>query len=94
MRGDARGARAGDILDGRFELGPVAATGGMGVVFRATDRQTGASVAVKTLRGLEGAERFRREVQLLARLHHPGIVTYLGHGQSRDELYGDGVARG
>ena len=80
-------ARAGDILDDRFELGPVAATGGMGVVFRATDRQTGAPVAVKTLRGLEGADRFRREVQLLAGLHHPGIVAYLGHGQSSDELY-------
>ena len=79
--------REGDILDGRFELGRVAASGGMGVVFRGVDRQTGALVAVKTLRGTEGAERFRREVQVLSGLHHPGIVTYLGHGQSQDELY-------
>ncbi|HTS80335.1 MAG TPA: protein kinase [Myxococcaceae bacterium] len=77
----------GDILDGRFELGRVAATGGMGVVFRGLDRQTGALVAVKTLKGTEGAERFRREVQVLSGLHHPGIVSFLGHGQARDELY-------
>ena len=57
----------GDILDGRFELGRVAASGGMGLVFRATDRQTGALVAVKTLRAAEGADRFHREVQLLPR---------------------------
>src|SRR5262249_12520046 len=60
---------------------------GMGVVFRAIDRQTGALVAVKTLRGIEGAERFRREVQVLSGLRHPGIVSYLGHGQVQDELY-------
>jgi non-specific serine/threonine protein kinase len=79
--------REGDILDGRFELGRVAASGGMGVVFRGVDRKTGALVAVKTLRGTEGAERFRREVRVLSGLQHPGIVSYLGHGQSRDELY-------
>ncbi|HEY1417797.1 MAG TPA: serine/threonine-protein kinase, partial [Myxococcaceae bacterium] len=79
--------REGDILDGRFELGRVAASGGMGVVFRGVDRESGALVAVKTLRGLEGAERFRREVRVLSGLRHPGIVTYLGHGQAQEELY-------
>src|SRR5215475_5479382 len=79
--------REGDVLDERFEIGPVAASGGMGVVHRARDRQTGALVAVKTLRGVEGAERFRREVQVLSGLHHPGIVAYLGHGRTPDELY-------
>ncbi len=79
--------REGDVLDGRFEVGPVAASGGMGVVHRGRDRETGAIVAVKTLRGVEGAERFRREVQVLSGLRHPGIVTYLGHGRTTDELY-------
>jgi TolB-like protein/Tfp pilus assembly protein PilF len=79
--------REGDVLDERFEIGPVAASGGMGVVHRARDRQTGALVAVKTLRGVEGAERFRREVQVLSSLRHPGIVTYLGHGSTADEVY-------
>ncbi len=79
--------REGDILDDRFELGRAVASGGMGMVFRARDRQTGALVAVKTLRGVDGAERFRREMQVLSSLRHPGIVTYLGHGRSADELY-------
>ena len=79
--------REGDILDGRFELGRVAASGGMGVVFRGIDRQSGALVAVKLLRAAEGAERFRREVKVLSGLHHPGIVSYLGHGQAEDGLY-------
>ena len=79
--------REGDVLDGRFEIGPVAASGGMGVVHRGLDRQTGAPVAVKVLRGVEWAERFRREAQVLSALRHPGIVTYLGHGRTGDELY-------
>jgi len=79
--------REGDILDGRFELGRVAASGGMGVVFRGIDRQNGALVAVKLLRTADGAERFRREVKVLSGLHHPGIVSYLGHGQAEDGLY-------
>ncbi|MGZ6076541.1 MAG: protein kinase domain-containing protein [Myxococcaceae bacterium] len=79
--------REGDVLDGRFEIGPVASSGGMGVVHRGRDLQTGAPVAVKTLRGVEGAERFRREVQVLSGLRHPGIVTYLGDGRTTDELY-------
>src|SRR5262249_29692448 len=77
----------GDILDGRFELGRIAASGGMGVVFRGLDRQSGALVAVKTLRDTEGVERFRREVQVLSTLRHPGIVAYLGHGLAGGELY-------
>jgi len=79
--------REGDILDGRFELGRVAASGGMGVVFRGIDRESGSLVAVKMLKGTDGAERFRREVRVLSGLRHPGIVAYLGHGQVQDELY-------
>jgi non-specific serine/threonine protein kinase len=79
--------REGDVLEDRFELGRVTASGGMGVVYRGTDRRSGDLVAVKMLRGVEGAERFRREVQVLSALSHPGIVSYLGHGRSGDELY-------
>ena len=81
------GVREGDILDGRFELGRVAASGGMGVVFRGMDRESGGLVAVKVLKGNEGAERFRREVRVLSGLRHPGIVGYLSHGQVQDDLY-------
>ena len=78
---------AGDVLDGRFELERSAGSGGMGVVYRGVDRESGALVAVKTVRSAGGAERFQREVEILAGLRHPGIVTYLGHGSVGDELY-------
>jgi len=79
--------REGDILDGRFELVRVAARGGMGTVFRGVDRETGALVAIKTVAAGDGAERFRREVEVLSALRHPGIVAYLGQGRTADELY-------
>jgi tetratricopeptide (TPR) repeat protein len=74
----------GDLLRGRFEVGEVVREGGMGVVFRARDRETGRDVAIKTL--LEGAsvyaERFERESALLSRLRHPAVVSYVAHGTS------------
>jgi adenylate cyclase len=69
------------------------ASGGMGVIFRGLDRQTGALVGVKTMRISGGLERFEREIQILAALRHPGIVTYLGHGRVADELAADRARR-
>jgi serine/threonine protein kinase/tetratricopeptide (TPR) repeat protein len=74
--------RAGDLIDGRFEIGELVATGGMGRVYRALDRLDGRSVAVKVIRlsGDVAVERFGREVALMAELRHPGIVRYVAHG--------------
>jgi serine/threonine protein kinase/Tfp pilus assembly protein PilF len=64
------------------------ARGGMGVVYRARSPQ-GQAVAVKLLlqlggdRDLERRERFRREVEALARLRHPGVVPVLDAGEER-----------
>jgi hypothetical protein len=64
----------------RYEiLGPVGA-GGMGVVYKALQRNLDRVVAVKLLRGrLTGrpgfAERFAAEVRALARLNHPNVVA-------------------
>ncbi len=81
--------RPGDVLDGRFVLEHAAASGGMGVVYRALDRATGGLAAVKALRlGAADLEtRFLREAETLATLRHPAIVGYLAHGRSDDELY-------
>jgi serine/threonine protein kinase/tetratricopeptide (TPR) repeat protein len=76
-----------DVLDGRFTLERSVASGGMGVIFRGLDRQTGALVGVKTMRISGASERFEREIQILAALRHPGIVAYLSHGRVADELY-------
>jgi len=56
--------------------------GGMGVVYRARHHLTRESAAVKTVnvRSAEHLAAFRREVQVLAELRHPGIVRILDHG--------------
>ena len=79
----------GDLLRGRFEIGPVVREGGMGAVFRARDREGGAVVAVKTLLEASPAsvERFEREAALLASLRHPAVVAYVDHGVFAGEPY-------
>lgn len=80
----------GQLLSGRFELERAASSGGMGVVYRALDRLTGALAAVKAVaaHGSGVEARFLREAETLAAVRHPGIVAYLAHGKSEDgELY-------
>jgi hypothetical protein len=83
-------ARRGEVVASRFEIERPAGKGGMGVVYRATDRNTGAAVALKLLTGTgaELLERFRREARVLAALRHPGIVRHIDDGLSaHGELY-------
>ncbi len=77
--------RAGDLVAGRFELVELAGEGGMGMVFRARDRDTGADVALKLLREEalwheQRRARFKREARVLAELRHPNVVRYVAHG--------------
>ncbi|MFC1852527.1 protein kinase [candidate division CSSED10-310 bacterium] len=60
--------------------------GGMGVVHRAVHRDTGVSVALKTIRGTNEKmlDSIRREIRALARIKHPGIVRILDEGMSED----------
>ncbi len=71
-------ADAPDIPGDRYEVGERVARGGMGVVWRAHDRELDRDVAVKVLDhpGPDDAARARmlREARILARLEHPGIV--------------------
>jgi serine/threonine protein kinase len=64
-------------LPDRYELHEPIGAGGMGVVFRATDRELERAVAVKVARvqiDPAHAERLRAEARVLASLEHPGIV--------------------
>ncbi len=71
---------------GRFTLLGIAGRGGMGVVHRAVDLQTGATVAVKVLHhgGVDSGERFLREAEVLARMTHGGIVRHVAHGATSE----------
>lgn len=78
----------GSLFANRFEIASLAGSGGMGTVYRATDRHSGGTVALKLVRAGSGssdeAERFLREAQLLSELRHPGIVAHIAHGQAPD----------
>ncbi len=69
---------------GRFETEKEIGHGGMGLVYRARDLQSGGLVALKVLYEREGpnAERFSQEAAMLAELSHPAIVHYVHHGVS------------
>ena len=72
----------GQLLDGRFELTDLVARSNMASIFRADDRQTGESVAIKVpLMALEsdiaGFDRFKREEEIGLRLKHPSILKFL-----------------
>jgi tetratricopeptide (TPR) repeat protein len=79
----------------RFLVERLAASGGMGRVYRARDADSGEAVALKVLdaRGAAGTrsralERFAREARLLAQLRHPGIVRFIAFGTTpRGEPY-------
>ena len=70
---------------GGFTLVRRIGEGGMGVVYEAVQESLGRPVAIKFLKGIGSSsvarERFLRETQAVARLHHPNIVTVYGSGQ-------------
>jgi serine/threonine-protein kinase len=71
---------------GKYDVIEVLGRGGMGVVYRAIDRQIGREVAVKTLtQGVAGdpemLARFYEEGRKTGRLNHPHIVTVYDLGE-------------
>jgi len=77
--GSANRLGPGTILAGRYELRQQLGAGGMGVVYRAFDRELKEQVAIKTLKPeLVGdatlLERFKQEIRLARRISHPNVV--------------------
>ncbi|MGE3181345.1 MAG: serine/threonine-protein kinase, partial [Phycisphaerae bacterium] len=69
----------------RYEISDERKQGGQGVVYRGTQRGTRREVAIKVMRegplgDVATKARFDREVQILAQLKHPNIVTILDSG--------------
>jgi hypothetical protein len=77
---------AGDVLQDRYELRSLIATGGMGEVWRAQDRVLGREVAAKVLKSEYTGDpvfltRFRTEARLSAGLTHPNIAVLHDYGE-------------
>jgi len=74
----------------RFDLLEQLGKGGMGVVWKARDRETGQVVALKLLHHMYAEDpdyvaRFEREVEIAQRIDSPNVVKVLGYG-TRDGL--------
>ena len=79
-------AAAGDVLQDRYELRSLIATGGMGEVWRAQDRVLGREVAAKVLKSEYTGDpvfltRFRTEARLSAGLTHPNVAVLHDYGE-------------
>lgn len=77
---------------GDFLLKEQLGSGGMGVVYLAQQQSLGREVALKMVRPelllFEGArERFRREIDAVARLEHPAIIPIIASGTQNDIPY-------
>lgn len=88
---DAPQTLEGRILDGQYRLEETLEAGGMGLIFRAHQKSTDRTVAVKILRPTRSDEmtairRFSREGELLARLSHPNIVSLIDSGRDAGGL--------
>jgi serine/threonine-protein kinase len=84
---------SGGLLAGRYEiLGPLG-RGGMGMVYRAFDRELGETLAIKVLRPDVAREsgrveqRFRSEIRLARRVRHRNVCSVYGDGEDRGLLY-------
>jgi serine/threonine protein kinase len=76
---------------GQYQLERKLGEGTMGVVYQATHGMLKRPTAVKLLRpelgGHEEIERFRREVQLTAKLTHPHTVKIYDYGRTPEGLF-------
>ena len=81
----------GAVLDGRYRVDAVIASGGMATVYLATDSRLDRTVAVKVMRPIlaqdpDFVDRFAREARAAARLSSPEVVAV--HDQGTDPATG------
>jgi serine/threonine protein kinase len=76
----------GSLLADRYELHNLLGSGGMGAVFRGTQKAVGRHVAVKVLPRIDPltAARFQREARTVSKLSHPNTITVFDFGQSEE----------
>ena len=83
--------RLGSALAGRYTIDREIGHGGMAVVYLARDLRHDRVVALKVLQPrfteVLGAERFLREIRVVARLHHPHLLPLYDSGEAHGFLY-------
>ena len=83
----------GSLLAGRYEILGSVGKGGMGVVFRARDKQLDEVVAIKVLRGEMLSEdptlldRFKQEIKLARRITHRNVLRTHDFGETDGTSY-------
>jgi serine/threonine-protein kinase len=85
--------RPGAIFAGRYDVKEIVGAGGMGVVYRAFDRELQEPVAIKTLRpeamggGGAALDRFKQEIRLARRIAHRNVVRTYDLGEQNGMYY-------
>jgi predicted Ser/Thr protein kinase len=82
----------GNLFAARYEIVGPLGRGGMGMVYRAWDRELRETVALKMIRPdlvrqRHIEHRFRSEVKLARRVRHPNVCSIYGDGEDRGLLY-------
>ena len=85
--------RPGSTFAGRYDIKESLGAGGMGVVYRAFDRELQEPVAIKTLRpeamagGTVALDRFKQEIRLARRIAHRNVVRTYDLGEQNGMYY-------
>jgi len=88
----AQGTEPGSVFANRFEIRSMLGKGGMGVVYRAWDRQLGEEVAIK-IAGAELAgdpttvDRLRREAVSARRITHENVIRVFDLGEAGGRFF-------
>lgn len=81
----------GKVLDGRWIVEDKIGEGGMGSVYKGSQKSVNRAIAIKTLRAAltdndEFVDRFFREAKIATTINHPHCVTVLDFGQTEDDV--------
>jgi len=85
--------RPGATFAGRYEVKEMLGAGGMGVVYRAFDRELQEPVAIKTLKpeamagGNVALDRFKQEIRLARKIAHRNVVRTYDLGEQNGMYY-------